>query len=147
MFSVRTATNTKTTCNSQSEMAAEKHEKANDQPLVEQVTEFLQLQLAATKLTAIELLSLTLSYGFGVLLAIGAAMLALMFFLGAITLLIAQAIGSLEWAMIIAAIVFAIVSIVAYRLREQMITDTLVRRFAQMFFATDNEQNNDAQND
>ena len=128
-------------------MAAEKHEKANDQPLVEQVTEFLQLHLAATKLTAIELLSLTLSYGFGVLLALGAAMLALMFFLGAITLLIAQAIGSLEWAMIIAAIVFAIVSIVAYRLREQMITDTLVRRFAQMFFATDNEQNNDAQND
>ena len=128
-------------------MAAEKHEKANDQPLVEQVTEFLQLQLAATKLTAIELLSLTLSYGFGVLLAIGAAMLALMFFLGAITLLIAQAIGSLEWAMIIAAIVFAIVGIVAYRLRERMMTDTLVRRFAQMFFATDNEQNNDAQND
>lgn len=128
-------------------MAAEKHEKGNDQPLVEQVTEFLQLQLAATKLTAIELLSLTLSSGFGVLLAIGAAMLALMFFLGAITLLIAQAIGSLEWAMIIAAIVFAIVGIVAYRLREQMIIDTLVRRFAQMFFATDNEQNNDAQND
>ena len=128
-------------------MAAEKHEKGNDQPLVEQVTEFLQLQLAATKLTAIELLSLTLSYGFGVLLAIGAAMLALMFFLGAITLLIAQAIGSLEWAMIIAAIVFAIVGIVAYRLREHMITDTLVRRFAQMFFATDNEQDNDAQND
>lgn len=128
-------------------MAAEKHEKGNDQPLVEQVTEFLQLQLAATKLTAIELLSLTLSYGFGVLLAIGAAMLALMFFLGAITLLIAQAIGSLEWAMIIAAIVFAIVGIVAYRLREHMITDTLVRRFAQMFFATDNEQDNDVQND
>lgn len=128
-------------------MAAEKHEKGNDQPLVEQVTEFLQLQLAATKLTAIELLSLTLSSGFGVLLAIGAAMLALMFFLGAITLLIAQAIGSLEWAMIIAAIVFAIVGIVAYRLREHMIIDTLVRRFAQMFFATDNEQNNDAQND
>lgn len=128
-------------------MAAEKHEKGNDQPLVEQVTEFLQLQLAATKLTAIELLSLTLSSGFGVLLAIGAAMLALMFFLGAITLLIAQAIGSLEWAMIIAAIVFAIVGIVAYRLREHMIIDTLVRRFAQMFFATDNEQNNGAQND
>ena len=128
-------------------MAAEKHEKANDQPLVEQVTEFLQLQLAATKLTAIELLSLTLSYGFGVLLAIGAAMLALMFFLGAITLLIAQAIGSLEWAMIIAAIVFAIVGIAAYRLRERMMTDTLVRRFAQMFFATDDEQDNDAQND
>ena len=128
-------------------MAAEKHEKANDQPLVEQLTEFLQLQLAATKLTAIELLSMTLSYGFGVLLALGAAMLALMFFLGAITLLIAQAIGSLEWAMIIAAIVFAIVGIVAYCLREQIITDTLVRRFVQMFFATDNEQNNDAQND
>ena len=128
-------------------MAAEKHEKAKDQPLVEQVTEFLQLQLAATKLTAIELLSLTLSYGFGVLLAIGAAMLALMFFLGAITLLIAQAIGSLEWAMIIAAIVFAIVGIAAYRLRERMMTDTLVRRFAQMFFATDDEQDNDAQND
>lgn len=128
-------------------MAAEKHEKANDQPLVEQVTEFLQLQLAATKLTAIELLSLTLSYGFGVLFAIGAAMLALMFFLGAITLLIAQAIGSLEWAMIIAAIVFAIVGIAAYRLRERMMTDTLVRRFAQMFFATDDEQDNDAQND
>ena len=128
-------------------MAAEKHEKANDQPLVEQLTEFLQLQLAATKLTAIELLSLTLSYGFGVLLALGAAMLALMFFLGAITLLIAQAIGSLEWAMIIAAIVFAIVGIAAYRLRERMMTDTLVRRFAQMFFATDDGQNIDEQND
>ena len=128
-------------------MAAEKHEKANDQPLVEQLTEFLQLHLAATKLSAIELLSLTLSYGVGVLLAIGAAMLALMFFLGAITLLIAQAIGSLEWAMIIAAIVFAIVGIAAYRLRERMMTDTLVRRFAQMFFATDDGQNSDEQND
>ena len=128
-------------------MAAEKHEKANDQPLVEQLTEFLQLHLAATKLSAIELLSLTLSYGFGVLLAIGAAMLALMFFLGAITLLIARAIGSLEWAMIIAAIVFAIVGIAAYRLRERMMTDTLVRRFAQMFFATDDGQNSDEQND
>ena len=128
-------------------MAAEKHEKANDQPLVEQLTEFLQLHLAATKLSAIELLSLTLSYGFGVLLALGAAMLALMFFLGAITLLIARAIGSLEWAMIIAAIVFAIVGIAAYRLRERMMTDTLVRRFAQMFFATDDGQNIDEQND
>ncbi len=128
-------------------MAAENNQNTNDQPLVEQVTEFLQLQLTATKLSAIELLALTLSYGFGILLAIGAAMLALMFFLGAITLLVAQAIGSLEWAMIISAAVFVIVGFAAYLLRERMITDKLVRRFARMFFAEDEQHNTDTQND
>lgn len=128
-------------------MAAENNPKANDQPLVEQVTEYIQLQLAATKLSAIELLSLTLSYGFGILLAISAAMLALMFCIGALTLWIARAIGSLEWAMVISAVVFVIVGFVAYSQRERMITDRLVRRFAQMFFATDEQHNNDAQND
>ncbi len=128
-------------------MAAENNPKANDQPLVEQVTEYVQLQLAATKLSAIELLSLTLSYGFGILLAIGAAMLALMFCIGALTLWIAQAIGSLEWAMIFSAVVFVIVGFAAYFLRERIITDRLVLRFAQMFFASDEQQNSDAEND
>ena len=128
-------------------MVTEHQDSNNEASLVEQVTEYVQLQLTATKLSAIELLALTLSYGFGILLAIGAAMLALMFFLGAITLLVAQAIGSLEWAMIISAAVFVIVGFAAYLLRERMITDKLVRRFARMFFAEDEQHNTDTQND
>lgn len=128
-------------------MAAEDRDKSNEVPLVEQVTEFVQLQLTATKLAAIEFLALTLSNGFGILLAVVAAMLALVFILGALTLWVARAIGSLEWAMMISAAVFATLGIAAYVLREQMITDALVRRFVRMFFATENEQKTDAQND
>lgn len=125
-------------------MAAEDRDKSNEVPLVEQVTEFVQLQLTATKLAAIEFLALTLSNGFGILLAVVAAMLALVFILGALTLWVARAIGSLEWAMMISAAVFATLGIAAYVLREQMITDALVRRFVRMFFATENEQKTDA---
>lgn len=128
-------------------MAAEDRDKSNEVPLVEQVTEFVQLQLTATKLALIEFLALTLSNGFGILLAVVAAMLALVFILGALTLWVARAIGSLEWAMMISAAVFATLGIAAYVLREQMITDALVRRFVRMFFATENEQKTDAQND
>lgn len=128
-------------------MAAEDRDKSNEVPLVEQVTEYVQLQLTATKLAAIEFLALTLSNGFGILLAVVAAMLALVFILGALTLWVARAIGSLEWAMMISAAVFATLGIAAYVLREQMITDALVRRFVRMFFATENEQKTDAQND
>lgn len=128
-------------------MATEQHDNANDTPLVEQVTEYLQLQLTATKLSAIEFLALMLSNGFGILLAVVAATLALMFLLGAATLWIARAIGSLEWAMLITAIFFAIVGVIAFILREQMIADNLVRRFVRMFFAADDNHKTDAQND
>ena len=84
-------------------MATEHQDSNNEASLVEQVTEYVQLQLTATKLSAIEYLSLTLSNGFGILLAVVAAMFALMFILGAITLWVARAIGSLEWAMMISA--------------------------------------------
>lgn len=128
-------------------MATEHHDNTNDAPLVEQVTEYLQLQLTATKLSAIEFLALMLSNGFGILLALVAALLALMFIFGAVTLWIAQAIGSLEWAMMIVAMFFAIVGVIAYILREEMIADNLVRRFVRMFFATEDEPQNDAKND
>ena len=128
-------------------MAAENNQNTNDQPLVEQVTEYVQLQLTATKLAAIEYLSLTLSNGFGILLAVVAAMFALMFILGAITLWVARAIGSLEWAMMISAAVFIIVGIVALTMRERMITNTLVRRFARMFFEVEDDHKTDAPND
>ena len=74
-------------------------------------------------------------------------MFALMFILGAITLWVARAIGSLEWAMMISAAVFIIVGIVALTMRERMITDTLVRRFARMFFEVEDDHKTDAPND
>ncbi|MBQ8745353.1 MAG: hypothetical protein IJZ05_03235 [Rikenellaceae bacterium] len=128
-------------------MAAEHQDSNNEASLVEQVTEYVQLQLTATKLSAIEFLSLTLSNGFGILLAVVAAMFALMFILGAITLWVARAIGSLEWAMMISAAVFIIVGIVALTMRERMITNTLVRRFARMFFEVEDDHKTDAPND
>ncbi len=128
-------------------MAPEHHDNANDTTLVEQVTEYVQLQLTATKLATVEFLALMLSNGFGILLAVVAGLLALMFIFGAVTLWIAEAIGSLEWAMIIVAIFFAIVGIMAYVLREEMIANRLVRGLSRMFFETDNNHKTDVKDD
>ena len=115
-------------------MHNEQQHKKPERAFVEQVTDYVHLQLTATKLASIEFVSLTMSNGFGILLAVVAAGLALLFVIGAITLWVARAIGSLEWAMMIAASAFAVVGIVLYTLRERLITDNLVRRFARMLF-------------
>lgn len=115
-------------------MRTEQQNKKPERAFVEQVTDFVHLQLTATKLASIEYVSLTISNGFGILLAVVAAGLALLFVVGAMTLWIARAIGSLEWAMMIAASVFAVVGIVLYTLRERLITNNLIRCFARMLF-------------
>lgn len=115
-------------------MRTEQQNKKPERAFVEQVTDYVHLQLTATKLASIEFVSLTMSNGFGILLAVVAAGLALLFVVGAMTLWIARAIGSLEWAMMIAASVFAVVGIVLYTLRERLITNNLIRCFARMLF-------------
>ena len=124
-------------------MHNEQQHKKPERAFVEQVTDYVHLQLTATKLASIEFVSLTMSNGFGILLAVVAAGLALLFVIGAITLWVARAIGSLEWAMIIAASAFAVVGIVLYTLRERLITDNLVRRFARMLFEPERPDRNE----
>lgn len=124
-------------------MHNEQQHKKPERAFVEQVTDYVHLQLTATKLASIEFVSLTMSNGFGILLAVVAAGLALLFVIGAITLWVARAIGSLEWAMMIAASAFAIVGIVLYTLRERLITDNLVRRFARMLFEPERPDQNE----
>lgn len=124
-------------------MHNEQQHKKPERAFVEQVTDYVHLQLTATKLASIEFVSLTMSNGFGILLAVVAAGLALLFVIGAITLWVARAIGSLEWAMMIAASVFAVVGIVLYTLRERLITDNLVRRFARMLFEPERPDQNE----
>lgn len=124
-------------------MHNEQQHKKPERAFVEQVTDYVHLQLTATKLASIEFVSLTMSNGFGILLAVVAAGLALLFVIGAITLWVARAIGSLEWAMMIAASVFAIVGIVLYTLRERLITDNLIRRFARMLFEPERPDQNE----
>ncbi|MBQ2413917.1 MAG: hypothetical protein II315_03230 [Rikenellaceae bacterium] len=124
-------------------MHNEQQHKKPERAFVEQVTDYVHLQLTATKLASIEFVSLTMSNGFGILLAVVAAGLALLFVIGAITLWVARAIGSLEWAMMIAASAFAVVGIVLYTLRERLITDNLVRRFARMLFEPERPDQNE----
>ena len=124
-------------------MHNEQQHKKPERAFVEQVTDYVHLQLTATKLASIEYVSLTISNGFGILLAVVAAGLALLFVVGAMTLWIARAIGSLEWAMMIAASAFAVVGIVLYTLRERLITDNLIRRFARMLFEPERPDQNE----
>ena len=124
-------------------MHNEQQHKKPERAFVEQVTDYVHLQLTATKLASIEFVSLTMSNGFGILLAVVAAGLALLFVIGAITLWVARAIGSLEWAMMIAASAFAVVGIVLYTLRERLITDNLIRRFARMLFEPERPDQNE----
>ena len=124
-------------------MHNEQQHKKPERAFVEQVTDFVHLQLTATKLASIEFVSLTMSNGFGILLAVVAAGLALLFVIGAITLWVAQAIGSLQWAMMISASVFAIVGFVLYTIRERLITDNLIRRFARMLFEPEQPDQNE----
>lgn len=124
-------------------MHNEQQHKKPERAFVEQVTDYVHLQLTATKLASIEFVSLTMSNGFGILLAVVAAGLALLFVIGAITLWVARAIGSLEWAMMIAASAFAVVGIVLYTLRERLITNNLVRRFARMLFEPERPDQNE----
>lgn len=124
-------------------MHNEQQHKKPERAFVEQVTDYVHLQLTATKLASIEYVSLTISNGFGILLAVVAAGLALLFVVGAMTLWIARAIGSLEWAMMIAASVFAIVGFVLYTIRERLITDNLIRRFARMLFEPERPDQNE----
>ena len=115
-------------------MAAEPNND-KQQSLTEQVTEYIQLQLAATKLNVIEHVSLMLSRGFGIMLsAIGLAF-ALMFVLGAATIWLGNAIDSLPAAMLIAGTVFALLAWAAYSRREKLIANDLVKALARIFFA------------
>lgn len=115
-------------------MATEKENKP-DRSALEQVTDYIQLQITATKLAAIEHLSLILSSSFGILLAVMSIGFAMLFLLGALTLWLARAIGSLPWAMVVTAVIFVLVGMFSYVRREKLITNNLIGVFARIFFA------------
>lgn len=117
-------------------MAAQQ-QQTTDRNLIEQVTEYIQLQLTATKLSAIELTARSISNGFGILLAVVAFGLALLFALGAATLWIAELLGSLVAAMMISASIFVVMGIVVYAVRGGLITDLVVRNLARMLFESE----------
>lgn len=117
---------------------ATEQENRPDRSALGQVTDYVQLQITATKLAAIEHLSLILSSSFGILLAVMSIGFAMLFLLGALTLWLARAIGSLPWAMVVTAAIFVLAGTVSYLRREKLITDNLIGVFARIFFAPRN---------
>lgn len=107
--------------------------------LTSEVTDYVNLKVDAFKLSMVENLSTTLSSTFGVMVVALLALLAMLFFAAAITVLLSMLIGSMLWALVIMGAVLLIAAGVVYVLRDRLIINSLIRMFSRMFFASDNK--------
>lgn len=97
--------------------------------------EYGRLQVESVKLRVLETLATLFNNIFSVLLLVVVVSIALMFLGVALTLILAEATGSLLVAVLILAAFFLIVAIVIYALRKRLIVDPLVKMLSKTMFA------------
>lgn len=107
------------------------------------VKEYISLRITSLKLAAVENLSSLLSSAFGIMIFVVCITFSLMLLTIALTLLIGYLIGNIATAFAIMGGVFLIISIIAYLLRDRLITDSLVARLSKMFFTTRKNESDD----
>ena len=110
--------------------------------LVDDAKEYVDLRIDSFKLQMVESLSTLFSKGIGFVLMILLVALGLIMFTVALTLLLAQLIGSVIWALVIMGTLLCLVAVLIYLRRDAMFGNSMVAMFSNMFFPTD--QNSDA---
>ncbi len=102
--------------------------------------EYCRLQVEAVKLRALATLATLFNNIFSVLVLVVTVSIALFFLAVALTLILAQATGSLLCAVLIICALFLIVSIVIYALRKKLIVNPLVKMLSKLMFGNDKEE-------
>ena len=112
--------------------------------IAEELISYVNLRIDSFKLSLVENLSVLLSGGFGIFIFIIFLSVALMCFIAALTVLLAELIGSVLWALLIVGGVFLIISVIAFVLRDKLIVNSMVRMFSRMFFEKNDDEKNEA---
>lgn len=111
--------------------------------IAEELISYVNLRIDSFKLSLVENLSVLLSGGFGIFIFIIFLSVALMCFIAALTVLLAELIGSVLWALLIVGGVFLIISVIAFVLRDKLIVNSMVRMFSRMFFEKNDDDDED----
>lgn len=111
--------------------------------IAEELISYVNLRIDSFKLSLVENLSILLSGGFGIFIFIIFLSVALMCFIAALTVLLAELIGSVLWALLIVGGVFLIISVIAFVLRDKLIVNSMVRMFSRMFFEKNDDDDED----
>ena len=111
--------------------------------IAEELISYVNLRIDSFKLSLVENLSILLSGGFGIFIFIIFLSVALMCFIAALTVLLAELIGSVLWALLIVGGVFLIISVIAFMLRDKLIVNSMVRMFSRMFFEKNDDDDED----
>lgn len=102
----------------------------------EDVKEYISLRIQSLKLTAVENLSTFVSSAFGVLVFALCLMVALLLLTFGFTLWLGEMLDNHALAFAIMGGLFLVVSLVAFLLRDRLITNAMVGFFSRMFFST-----------
>ena len=111
--------------------------------IAEELVSYVNMRIDSFKLSLVENLSVLLSGTFGILIFVLFLSVALMCFIAALTVLLAEAVGSLLWALLIVGGAFLIISVIAFVLRDKLIADRMVKMFSRMFFEKSDDDDED----
>lgn len=112
--------------------------------LVDDAKEYVDLRIDSFKLQMVESMSTLFSKGIGFVLMVLMMALALIMFTVALTLLLAQWIGSVIWALVIMGTLLCLAATLIYLLRDRLFGDSMVAMFSKMFFSPDQNSDIDA---
>lgn len=119
-------------------------EDKSKESFANELTSYLNMRIDAFKLSMVENLSILVSDGFGILIFILLLSVAVLSFIAAFTVWLAEVIGSPVIALLIVGGAFLIVSIVVFMLRSRLIVNSMVRMFSRMFFEKRDDDENAA---
>lgn len=119
-------------------------EDKSKESFANELTSYLNMRIDAFKLSMVENLSILVSDGFGILIFILLLSVAVLSFIAALTVWLAEVIGSPVIALLIVGGAFLIVSIVVFMLRSRLIVNSMVRMFSRMFFEKRDDDENAA---
>ena len=103
------------------------------------VADYGHLQLDSLKLRLLESFATLFNNIFSVFVLVIVAAFALMFIAAALTLLLAELVGSMLVAVLIMAGVFIIVTLIVYALRKKLIINSMVRMLGKLMFEKDKD--------
>jgi hypothetical protein len=111
-----------------------RYESNRFEETAQDVAEYCRLQVEAVKLRALETLATLFNNIFSTLVLVVLVSIALLFLAVALTLILAEATGSLLCAVLIISAIFLIAAIVIYALRKTLIVNPLVKMLSKSMF-------------
>ncbi len=108
--------------------------------IAKDVTQYINLRIDGLKLSLAKGLSVGGGFALTVFIAILLANFALLFFLGAVTYWVGEALGSMALAMLIAGGFYVLLLALVLVFRKRLITNRLVALFCKLFFDNDKKE-------